>query len=54
LKRASADDDVLYDPERPSLTPRVGATLSAAYVAVRRARAFDCAFNCSSPRSRWG
>ena len=41
LKRASADDDLLYDPERPSLTPRVSATLSAAYAAMRRARAFD-------------
>jgi hypothetical protein len=32
------------DPERPSLTPRVGATaatLSASFAAVRRARAFD-------------
>ena len=42
MKRASADDEEgLYDPERPSLTPRVGATLSAAYAAMRRARAFD-------------
>jgi hypothetical protein len=44
LKRASSADDeaaLLYDPERPSLTPRVGATLSAAYAAMRRARAFD-------------
>jgi hypothetical protein len=45
LKRgSSADNDdeaLLYDPERPSLTPRVSATLSAAYAAMRRARAFD-------------